>query len=133
MAHFALVDENGIVQNVLFGNNDEPDEGYQWLIDNLGGNWVKTSWNTKGGVHYNPETNEPSEDQTKALRKNYAVIGGTYDSVRDAFIPPKPYPSWVLDEQKCVWKAPVENPFLVPFQVHYWSEEEQMWKSGEKP
>jgi hypothetical protein len=73
------------------GSNDEPDEGYQWLIDNLGGTWIQTSYNAN-------------------IRKNYAGIGFTYDEDRDAFIPPKPYDSWVLDEETCIWVAPVQMP-----------------------
>jgi hypothetical protein len=128
MSHFALINENGIVQNITVGNNNEPDEGYQWLIDNLGGTWIKTSFNTRGGVHYNPETGQPSADQSKALRKNYAIIGGTYDSVRDAFIAPKPYPSWTLDEQKCIWESPIPYPPIDPTKTYYWNEQEQVWK-----
>jgi len=128
MSHFALINENGIVQTITVGNNNEPDEGYQWLIDNIGGTWIQTSCNTRGGVHYNPETGEPSADQSKALRKNYAIIGGIYDSVRDAFIAPKPYPSWILDEQTCEWDAPIPNPTFELNKSHFWSEDEQTWK-----
>ncbi len=108
MSHWAEIDENNIVLRVLVGDNNDPDEGYQWLIDNLGGNWIKTSYNTYGGVHYNQETNEPSKDQSKALRKNYAGIGFTYDEDKDAFISPKPHDSWVLDEDTCLWNPPVD-------------------------
>ena len=133
MSHFAQIDENGIVQNITVGNNNESDEGYQWLIDNIGGTWIKTSYNTKGGIHYNPETGEPSTDQTKALRKNYAIIGGTYDSLHDAFISPKPYPSWVLNEVTFEWNAPIPMPTLEVGLIHFWSEEEQLWKSTTIP
>jgi hypothetical protein len=99
MAHWAEIDENNIVLRVTVGSNDEPDEGYQWLIDNVGGTWVKTSYNTSGGVHKKGGT---------PLRKNYAGIGYTYDETRDAFIPPKPeYPlnvTWVLNEDTCLWE-----------------------------
>jgi hypothetical protein len=128
MSHFALINENGIVENITVGNNNDPGEGYQWLVDNIGGTWIKTSYNTRGGVHYNPETGQPSADQSKALRKNYASIGGTYDSVRDAFIPRKPYPSWVLDEQTCQWKSTIPYPTEDPTKTYYWNEEEQTWK-----
>jgi hypothetical protein len=104
--------ENGIVVRVVVGNNDLPNEGYDWLVENLGGVWVQSSYNTRGGVHYDPETGEPSADQSKALRFNYAGIGFTYDEERDAFIPPKPEPTdevadWVLDEETFTWE-PVE-------------------------
>jgi len=91
MAHWAEIDENNIVVRVTVGSNDEPDEGYQWLIDNLGGTWVQTSYNA-------------------TIRKNFAGIGFTYDQARDAFIPAKPFESWVLDEDTCLWEAPVPRP-----------------------
>ena len=96
MAHWAEIDENGIVLRVTVGSNDDSDEGYQWLIDNLGGTWVKTSYNTSGGVHSLGGT---------PLRKNFAGIGYTYDSVRDAFIAPMPEGmGWVLNEDTCLWE-----------------------------
>jgi len=109
MAHWAEVDENNIVVRVTVGNNDEPDEGYQWLIDNLGGRWVQSSFNTYGGVYYNADRSV-ADDQSKALRYNHAAIGYTYDEERDAFIAPKPYDSWILDEGTCLWESPVERP-----------------------
>jgi hypothetical protein len=86
MAHWAELDENNTVIRVLVGDNDDPngDEGYQWLIDNLGGTWVKTSYNG-------------------TIRKNYAGVGFTYDSVRDAFILPKCHETAVLNEDTCLW------------------------------
>lgn len=103
MSHWAEIDENNIVLRVLVGNNDEPDEGYQWLIDNLGGTWIKTSYNTFGGVHTLGGT---------PLRKNYAGIGYTYDKERDAFIPPKPDTDNIfLNEKTCLWEVP-EYPSL---------------------
>ena len=85
MSHWAEIDENNIVLRVTVGNNNEPDEGYQWLIDNLGGTWIQTSYNGN-------------------FRKNYAGIDFTYDLARDAFIPPKPTEGeWVLDEETCNW------------------------------
>ena len=95
MAHWAEIDKNNIVLRVTVGSNEDPDEGYQWLIDNLGGIWVKTSYNTRGGVHLLGE--EP-------LRKNFAVPGSTYDPTRDAFIPPKPEGNWILNEDTCLWE-----------------------------
>jgi hypothetical protein len=91
MAHFAELDENNIVIRVLVTDNDAPNEGYDWLIDNLGGTWVKTSYNA-------------------AIRKNYAGIGFTYDAQRDAFIPPKPFDSWLLVEETAQWVAPIHYP-----------------------
>ena len=93
MSHFAKV-ENGIVTNVIVAEQDVIDTGV------FGEGWVQTSYNTRGGQH--PEG--------RPLRKNYAGIGYTYDSGRDAFIPPQPYPSWTLVEQTCNWTAPVLYP-----------------------
>jgi len=93
MSHFAKV-ENGIVK--------------QDFVDTQEGTWVQTSYNTYGGVHYSPETREP--DGGVALRKNYAGIGYIYDSDRDAFYAPQPYPSWTLNESSCIWEAPIPMP-----------------------
>jgi len=105
MAHFAKVN-NGIVEQVIVA---EP-EFFDTFVDSSPGQWIQTSYNTRGGVHYNPETGEPSADQTKALRKNYAGLGYSYDAGRDAFIPPKPYASWTLNDTTCLWEAPVAYP-----------------------
>jgi hypothetical protein len=99
MAHWAKV-ETEIVTQVTVGDNNDPagDEGLSWLQNNLGGTWVKTSYNTWGGVHALGGT---------PLRKNYAGIGFTYDSTRDAFIPPKPVvegKEFVLNENTCLWE-----------------------------
>ena len=95
MSHWAQMDENNIVINVTVGNNDEPDEGYQWLMDNIGGRWIQTSVNTYAGEHLLGKT---------PVRFNYAGIGYIYDETRDAFIPPKPEEhEWVLNETTCQW------------------------------
>ena len=120
MAHFAKVN-NGIVEQVIVA---EP-EFFQTFVDTSPGEWIQTSYNTRGGAHYNPETGEPSADQTKALRKNYAGVGYTYDAQRDAFIPPKPYASWTLDEDTCRWNAPV--PYPNDDKRYNWNEETQSW------
>lgn len=118
MSHWAELDENNIVLQITVGDNNDPngDEGYQWLIDNLGGTWVKTSYNTFAGVHSTGGT---------PLRKNYPGIGYTYDSVRDAFIPPKPFESWVLNEATCQWEAPVAYP--TDSKSYYWDESTLSW------
>lgn len=108
MAHWAEIDENNVVLRVTVGNNDEPDEGYQWLIDNLGGTWVQTSYN-------------------RTFRKNYAGKGFTYDADRDAFIPPQPFESWVLDEDTCLWEAPVALPDDADTVAYEWNEGTQSW------
>ncbi len=120
MAHFAKVN-NGIVEQVIVA---EP-EFFDTFVDSSPGQWIQTSYNTRGGVHYNPDTNEPSADQSKALRKNYAGIGYGYDATRDAFIPPKPYASWVLDEQTCLWNAPV--PYPTDGKRYQWDEATTSW------
>ena len=96
MSHFAKV-LNGKVINVIVA---EP-EFFETFVDSSPGEWIQTSYNTRGGVHANGGT---------PLRKNYAGMSFTYDRVRDAFIPPKPFASWTLDDETCLWQAPVPMP-----------------------
>jgi len=84
MSHWAEIDADNKVIRVTVGNNNEPDEGYQWLVDNLGGTWIKTSYNSN-------------------IRKNYAGVGHSYDELRDAFIAPKCHVEAILDEATCKW------------------------------
>jgi hypothetical protein len=105
MAHFAKV-VNGLVTQVIVA---EP-EFFNTFVDTSPGQWIQTSYNTRGGIHYDPQTNQPSSDQTKALRKNYAGIGYSYDSTNDCFVPPKPYPSWNLNPTTCLWEPPTPMP-----------------------
>ena len=117
MAHYAKI-LDGKVLDVIVA---EP-EFFDTFVDNSAGKWVQTSYNTKGGVHLDGGT---------PLRKNYATVGGVYDATRDAFIPPKQYESWTLNETTCQWEAPVAYPLA---EGHYvWSEEYQEWvlRSGE--
>jgi hypothetical protein len=109
MSHFARITAQGIVEQVIVAEQD--------FIDTLPDrtSWVQTSYNTRGGQH--PEG--------RPLRKNYAGIGYTYDSVRDAFIPPKPYASWVLNEETCLWGAPVAYPD--DGKRYTWDENTQQW------
>lgn len=120
MSHFAKV-LDGIVTNVIVAESDFFDS----FVDTTPGKWIKTSYNTRGGIHYEPDSNTPSLDQSKALRKNYAGVGYTYDVQRDAFIPPKPYPSWVLNDFSCLWEAPV--PYPDDGGLYVWNEETQSW------
>jgi hypothetical protein len=120
MAHFAKVN-NGIVEQVIVA---EP-EFFDTFVDNSPGQWIQTSYNTRGGKHYDPETGELSADQSKALRKNYAGIGFTYDAAKDAFIPPKPFNSWLLDEDSCLWEAPVAMPD--DGKMYRWDEDTTAW------
>jgi hypothetical protein len=107
MAHFAKLDENNVVTFVTVGRQE--DDGQEAVLSSRTGDVYKqTSYNTRGGVHYTDGV--PSEDQSKAFRKNYAGLGYIYDAGRDAFVPPKPYASWVLNEDTCLWDAPVAMP-----------------------
>ncbi len=130
MAHYAYINTENVVTEIIVG----PDEGNepagfetweQYFTGKGKGLALQTSYNTTGGVHYNSETGEPSEDQSKALRKNYAGIGFTYDQDRDAFIPPKPFESWVLDEATCLWVAPA--PYPEDGGEYTWDEETGDW------
>ena len=121
MGHFAKV-SNGIVTRVIVAEADF----FNNFVDDSPGQWIQTSYNTRGGVHYTPNTNEPSEDQSKALRKNYAGIGYTYDATRDAFIPPQPFNSWTLNEDTCLWDSPVAYP--EDGKLYKWNEEILNWE-----
>jgi hypothetical protein len=112
MSHFAKV-ENGVVTQVIVIEQDVLNLGH-WGDP---ASWVQTSYNTQGGVHTQGGT---------PLRKNYAGIGYTYDSVRDAFIPPSPFPSWVLDEATCLWNAPTPMP-VEEGKMFVWDEETTAW------
>lgn len=107
MAHFAKI-ENDIVTDVWVAEEE--------FIQTLEGEWIQTSYNTKGGVHLNGET---------PLRKNYAGIGMIYDRVRDAFYEPQPFPSWTLDEDSCLWQSPV--PYPTDGNSYDWDEENLTW------
>lgn len=111
MAHFAKVN-NGIVEQVIVA---EP-EFFDIFVDTSPGQWIQTSYNTHGGVHANG--GEP-------LRKNYAGIGFAYDAQRDAFIPPKPFASWVLNEDTCLWAAPTPAP--TDGKSYQWDEQSLSW------
>ena len=108
MAHFAKLDSNNVVIFVTVGR-DEDNGREAELTARTGDVYRQTSYNTRGGVHYQAD-GTPSADQSKAYRKNYAGLGYTYDTGRDAFIPQKPYASWVLNETTCLWDAPVPMP-----------------------
>jgi len=121
MSHFAKLDENNVVTFVTVGRQE--DDGLEEELNARTGDvYRQTSYNTHGGIHYTD--GEPSEDQTKALRFNYAGIGYSYDATRDAFIPPQPYASWVLDEATCQWVAPIAYPAEG---VHVWDEQAGDW------
>jgi len=112
MSHFAQIDENNIVTRVLVIEQDVVDSG----LFGDPASWVQTSYNTSGGVHVLGGT---------PFRKNYAGIGYTYDSTRDAFIPPKPFNSWSLNEDTCLWEAPVAMP--TDGKIYTWDEDTLSW------
>ena len=124
MAHFALIDNLRTVVFVTVGRQEDDGKELE-LCARTGHTYRQTSYNTHGGVHYDPVTNQPSADQSKAFRKNFAGINYTYDPDRDAFIPPKPYPSWVLNEQTCLWDAPVAMP--TDGKPYQWDEATNNW------
>ena len=105
MAHYAKVNK-GIVETVIVAEA----EFFDTFVDDSPGKWIQTSYNTRGGVHYEPNSNTPSSDQSKALRKNYAAVGYTYDKTRNAFIPPQQFPSWTLNNTTCLWDPPMPQP-----------------------
>lgn len=118
MAHYSFLNMQNIVTEVIVGK-DETDGPTNWEMHY--GNFreqvcKRTSYNTRGGVHINGGT---------PFRKNYAGIGYTYDETRDAFIPPKPFDSWVLNEDSCLWEAPVAMPD--DDQMYTWNEETTSW------
>ena len=123
MAHFAQLDENNNVIQVLVVNNEDIDfenedvSGTAYLTNLFGGTYKQTSYNTRSGVHTLEGT---------PFRKNYAGIGMHYDAVRDAFIAPKPHPSWTLDESTCQWQAPIPMP-MVDGKDYIWNEETTSW------
>ena len=119
MAHYAFLDQNNIVTEVIVGKN-EGEEGINWEqhYGNFRGQICKrTSYNTIGGVHLLGGT---------SFRKNYAGIGYTYDENRDAFIPQKPFNSWILNETTCNWDAPVARPD--DNNMYKWNEEILNWE-----
>jgi hypothetical protein len=112
MAHFAEIDSDNKVIRVIVVSNDLEANGAQWCHDTFGGTWVQTSYNA-------------------TIRKNYAGQGYTWDSVKDAFIPPQPYPSWLLNEDTCQWQPPVAMP--QDGQMYSWDESSLSWATIPAP
>jgi hypothetical protein len=110
MSHFAELDENNIVLRVLVGDNNLPNEGYDWFVENLGGTWVQTSYNG-------------------TIRKNFAGTGYRYDEELDAFIEPQPFESWTLNTQTARWMSP--TPYPQDGRIYKWDEENLNWKEVE--
>ena len=130
MAHYAQLDSDNLVVQVFVGRDDVVEGIDDWEIYYApeGFTVKQTSYNTMGGVHYTTDEDgqrAPSADQSKAFRKNYAGIGFTYDEGRDAFIPPQPYESWVLDEDSCLWESPV--PYPADGGLYVWDEDSLAW------
>ena len=119
MAHYAFLDSNNIVTEVITGKNEGEDgiDWEQWYGDFRGQTCKRTSYNTMGGVHSSGGT---------PYRKNYAGIGYTYDEAKDAFYAPKPYPSWTLNATSCLWEAPVAMPIDKEC-CYVWNEAELKW------
>lgn len=106
MSHWAEIDNNNIVLRVTVGDNNLPDEGYQWLIDNLGGTWIKTSYNAN-------------------IRGKYAGAGDFYNQEEDIFVEPQPYPSWTRSGS--YWNPPTPKP-TTEGKFYYWSEDDLSWR-----
>jgi hypothetical protein len=111
MGHFAKVTDGKVTQVIVA----EP-EFFETFVDSSAGEWIQTSYNTHGGVHALGGT---------PLRKNYAGIGFTYDRIRDAFIPPQTFASWVLNEETCLWDSPI--PYPNDGKVYKWNEPTTSW------
>jgi hypothetical protein len=128
MAHYAKVLDSKVV-NIIVAEEDFFDA----FVDETPGTWIQTSYNTHRGVHYTRNEDgslgEPSDDQSKALRYNYAFIGGWYNYQADAFYPPQPYASWTLDTDIYSWVAPVAYPD--DGEQYNWNEETQTWDAVE--
>ena len=125
MAHFAKLNTENYVIFVTVARDEDENREVE-ISEQSGEIYKRTSYNTRGGIHYQADNNTPSQDQSKAFRKNYAGIGYYYDSIRDAFIPPKPFPSWILNEQTCLWESPI--PYPNDGKMYQWNEEIGNWE-----
>lgn len=119
MSHFAQIDDNNTVTQVIVAEQDVIDTGLFGPKER----WIQTSYNTHGGVHVLGGT---------PLRKNYAGIGYTYDATNDCFVPPKPYPSWTFDTQTCLWQAPTPMP-VEEGKYFTWDEDTTSWIENSQP
>ena len=128
MAHYAFLLDNIVTEVIVGIDETELIEGLQpelWYGNFRNKVCKRTSYNTKGGIHYQSDNMTPSENQDKAFRKNYAGIGYSYDESRDAFIPPKPFNSWILDDFSCLWNPPI--PYPEDNECYVWDENQLNW------
>ena len=140
MAHFAKLDENNNVlfvtplEDSLCDDNEEKGKAYLEKVHNWP-YWKKTSYNTRGGKHYDPNTNELSPDQSKAYRGNYAGTGFQYDSALDLFkVRVQPFPSWTLNTTTGLYDPPVPEPVdTVENKAYQWNESSGAWDKVENP
>jgi hypothetical protein len=123
MSHFAKVLDGKVIQVIVADA-----EFFDTFVDSSPGQWLQTSYNTRGNVHYGPD-GEP--DGGIALRGNYAGLGYTYDAVNDVFYAPQPFPLWVLDQTTWLWNAPI--PYPVDGQQYVWDEATVSWKPVASP
>ena len=122
MAYFARV-INGTVTEVLKGSQ----EFFDTYKSEEEGQWIQTSYNTREGIHYQANSDNPSEDQSKALRGNFAGVGWKYDSELDVFYKPQPHTSWTLNTSSFKWEPPVPKPTGSFGGLYYWNEINQEW------
>jgi hypothetical protein len=120
MGHYAKVRDAKVIDVIVADLSF-----FETFKDSTPGQWIQTSYNTRGGIYYLPNSNIPAPDQSKALRKNFAGIGYSYSFDLDAFIPPQPFPSWLLNIQTCLWEAPV--PYPNDGEKYYWDEATLSW------
>jgi hypothetical protein len=126
MSHFAKVLDGKVIQVIVADQ-----EFFNTFVDTSPGTWLQTSYNTRGGIYYIPNTDTPDPDQSKALRANYAGMGYTYDSVNDVFYAPQPYPSWTISAPTWLWQAPV--PYPTDGKTYIWNEATLSWIPAQAP
>lgn len=124
MGHYAKVDQGKVVDVIV-----AEAEFFEDFVDTTPGEWIKCSYNTRGGMYYNPDSDTPSSDQSKMLRYNFPAVGFNYDLAADAFYPPKPFDSWTLNTSTYLWEPPVSYPSDDLGGNYYWSEENGSWES----
>lgn len=120
MGHFAKVLGGKVIQVI----SAEPDF-FDTFVDTSPGDWIKTSYNTRGGIYYEPNSDVPSPDQSKALRANFAGLGFTYDRINDVFYAPQPFPSWTISAPSWEWEPPI--PYPNDGKEYRWNEADQTW------